>query len=59
MMPILVMMYFKIQLIILDPTFTERAATWTTEVTQGAQTVGANTSNLSWTYANTAGSLGF
>ncbi len=46
-------------LIILDPTFTERAATWTTEVTQGAQTVGANTSNLSWTYANTAGSLGF
>lgn len=46
-------------IIILDPTFTERAAAWTTEVTQGAQTVGANTSNLSWTYANSAGNLGF
>lgn len=30
-----------------------------TAVTQGAQTVGANTSGLSWTYANTAGGLGF
>ena len=30
-----------------------------TAVTQGAQTVGASTSSLSWTYANTAGSLGF
>ncbi|APY10754.1 hypothetical protein BWZ22_05640 [Seonamhaeicola sp. S2-3] len=30
-----------------------------TAVTQGSQTVGANTSALSWTYANTAGSLGF
>lgn len=28
-------------------------------VTQGTQTIGANTSNLSWTYANTAGNLGF
>ena len=28
-------------------------------VTQGSQTVGANTSVLSWTYANTAGGLGF
>lgn len=45
--------------IILNPTFTERAATWTTEVTDGAQTVGANTSNFSWTYANAAGNLGF
>ncbi len=30
-----------------------------TAVTQGAQTVGANTSMLSWTYSNTAGNLGF
>ncbi|MFY0712360.1 hypothetical protein J1D01_01675 [Seonamhaeicola sp. NFXS20] len=30
-----------------------------TAVTQGSQTVGATTSALSWTYANTAGSLGF
>jgi len=28
-------------------------------VTQGAETVGATTSNLSWTYANGAGGLGF
>ena len=28
-------------------------------VTQGSQTVGATTSDLSWTYANTAGGLGF
>lgn len=46
-------------LIILNPTFTERAASWTSQVTEGTQTVGANTSNLSWTYANTAGNLGF
>lgn len=45
--------------IILDPTFTERAANWTTQVTEGAQTVGATTSNLSWTYANNVGGLGF
>ena len=45
--------------IILAPTFTERAANWTTQVTDGAQTVGATTSNLNWTYANTAGGLGF
>ena len=30
-----------------------------TAVTQGTQTVGASTSNFSWTYANTAGGLGF
>ena len=46
-------------IIILDPSFTERAANWTTQVTEGSQTVGATTSNLSWTYANTAGGLGF
>ena len=28
-------------------------------VTQGAQTIGATTSNLSWTYSNDAGELGF
>lgn len=46
-------------LIILNPTFTERAANWATQVTEGAQTVGATTSNLSWTYSNVAGGLGF
>ncbi|WP_299556607.1 hypothetical protein [Seonamhaeicola sp.] len=45
--------------IILNPSFTERAADWTTQVTEGSQTVGANTANLSWTYANEAGGLGF
>jgi len=45
--------------IILDPTFTERAADWATEVTVGTQTVGATTSDLSWTHANTAAGLGF
>ncbi|RLJ65602.1 hypothetical protein CLV86_1179 [Lacinutrix venerupis] len=30
-----------------------------TAVAQGSQTTGANTANLSWTYANTAGGLGF
>lgn len=30
-----------------------------TAVTQGSQTVGATTSNLSWTYANIVGGLGF
>lgn len=45
--------------IIASPVFTDRAATWTTQVTDGAQTVGANTALLSWTYANTAGGLGF
>ncbi len=45
--------------IILAPTFTERAANWAKKVNEGEQTVGATTSNLSWTYANNAGSLGF
>ena len=45
--------------IILSPTFTERAANWASQVTEGAQTVGATTSNLSWTYSNVAGGLGF
>lgn len=30
-----------------------------TAVTEGSQTVGATTSNLSWTYSNVAGGLGF
>ena len=30
-----------------------------TAVTAGSETVGATTSNLSWTYSNEAGSLGF
>ncbi len=45
--------------IILNPSFTERAADWTTQINAGANTVGANTSSLSWTYANEAGNLGF
>lgn len=40
-------------------TFTDDAAAWTTTVAQGANTVGATTSELAWTYANTAGGLGF
>lgn len=40
-------------------TFEADAATFATGVTQGSQTVGANTSNLSWTYANQIGNLGF
>lgn len=40
-------------------TFETDAATFATGVTQGSQTVGANTSNLSWTYANQIGNLGF
>lgn len=45
--------------IILSPSFTERAANWAIQVTEGAQSVGATTSNLSWTYANAEGGLGF
>ncbi len=45
--------------IILSPSFTERAANWASQVTDGAETVGANTSLLAWTYANAAGGLGF
>ena len=45
--------------IILAPTFTERAADWTTQVTEGDQTVGADLSAFSWTYSNTKAGLGF
>lgn len=40
-------------------TFEADAPSFATGVTQGSQTVGANTSNLSWTYANQIGNLGF
>lgn len=46
-------------IIILNDDFTTRAADWATQVTDGAQTVGADTANLNWTYANAAGDLGF
>ena len=42
-------------IIILNPDFTTRAATWTTEVDQGSQTVGADTSVFDWTYAKMKG----
>ena len=45
--------------IILAPTFTERAADWTTQVTEGEQTVGADLSVFSWTYASANAGLGF
>ncbi len=43
--------------IILNPDFTERAATWTTEVMQGSQTVGADLSQFNWTYAKGKGAF--
>src|SRR5690606_27753819 len=45
--------------IILAPTFTERAADWTTQVTAGDQTVGADISVFSWTYAFAKTGLSF
>ncbi|WP_339707193.1 hypothetical protein [uncultured Kriegella sp.] len=44
---------------IITPAFTEQAAAWTTQVTEGAATVGADTSQFSWTYANAKAGLGF
>ncbi len=43
--------------IILNPNFTERAATWTTEVTLGSQNVGADVSVFNWTYAKAKGAF--
>ena len=43
--------------IILNPDFTERAASWTTEVMQGSQTVGADLSQFNWTYAKGKGAF--
>lgn len=40
-------------------TFEADATTFASGVTQGSQTVGATTSNLSWTYANQKAVLGF
>ena len=46
--------------IILDPTFTERAADWATMIEAGATaSVGADVSAFAWTYANVKASLGF
>ena len=45
--------------IILSPTFTERAASWTTMVDEGTNTVGATLSAFSWTYSNEKAELGF
>ena len=43
--------------IILNPSFTERAADWTTEVTEGSETVGADASQFNWTYAKAKGAF--
>ena len=43
--------------IILNPDFTTRAATWTTQVEQGANSVGANLGDFDWTYAKGKGAF--
>ena len=43
--------------IILNPDFTERAATWTTKVDQESQTTGADASVFNWTYAKAKGAF--
>lgn len=43
--------------IILNPDFTERAADWTTQVDQGANTVGADLGDFDWTYAKGKGAF--
>jgi hypothetical protein len=45
--------------LIMSPDLPTRATAWTTQVTEGAETVGADTSAFSWTYANAKASLGF
>lgn len=45
--------------LIVSPDLPTRADAWTTEVTSGSETVGADTSAFSWTYANAKASLGF
>jgi len=45
--------------IILDPTFTERAASWSSAVPAGQNTVGADLSVFGWTYTISRASLGF
>ena len=43
--------------IILNPDFTERAVDWTTQVDQGANTVGADLGDFDWTYAKGKGAF--
>ena len=43
--------------IILNPDFTTRAASWTTEVMQGNQIFGADVSQFNWTYAKGKGAF--
>ncbi len=43
--------------IILDPSFTDRAAAWTTQVAMGAQSVGATASDFDWTYTHAQGAF--
>ena len=43
--------------IILNPDFTTRAATWTTEVDSGQNTVGADLGDFDWTYAKGKGAF--
>ncbi len=43
--------------IILNPDFTERAATWTTKVEAGSETVGADVTQFNWTYAKAKGAF--
>lgn len=43
--------------IILNPDFTERAASWTTKVEAGSQTVGADVSQFNWTFAKAKGAF--
>ena len=43
--------------IILTPDFTERAATWTTKVEAGSETVGADLTQFNWTYSKAKGAF--
>ena len=45
------------EIIILNPDFTTRAAAWTTQVEQGANSVGANLGDFDWTYAKGKGAF--
>jgi hypothetical protein len=43
--------------IIVNPDFTARAADWTTQVDQGANSVGADLGAFDWTYAKGKGAF--
>jgi len=43
--------------IILNPDFTERAATWTSKVEAGSETVGADLTQFNWTYSKAKGAF--